>query len=132
LTQLRDKFRNEKKAKKKRMLQNLDRVHEVSIEDIKVDEDEELQDEWFDESNNSKTPERFSSPSPLHPPNDGFAIAAPGSRINDAREEGIRLDNKYKQLMIEKIQLEKKFLIEKSQLEKIKLELEIQKLRKEI
>lgn len=130
MTQLKDKFRNEKKAKKKRLLQNPGRTRELNIEDIKVDEDEELQDEWFDERNNSKTPERFSSPSPLNPVNDGFPTPKYGT--SDAREEGIRLDNKYKQLMIEKIQLEKKFLIEKSQLEKIKLELEIQKLRKEI
>jgi hypothetical protein len=131
-TQLRDKYKNEKKLKKNQLLENGIETNPFSVKfmDIKVDENEEFQDVLIDESDYTQTPDRVESPEPeQEPPSKRLRISSIQDEINESRAEGLRLDNKYKQLMIEKIQLEKKFLMEKSLLEKIKLELEIQKLR---
>jgi hypothetical protein len=79
----------------------------------------------IDESDNTQTPDRVES-SEQEPPRKKLRISRIQSELDESKAEGLRLDNKYKQLMIEKIQLEKKFLIERNQLEKSKLELKME------
>lgn len=135
------KYKNEKKFAKQRTSTNFNEnqnndgpdqlrgQESVNSQWIKIDESEDFQDSMFDENVPSKRP---ASQSPLSFSYNNTTIQNDIDGLNELKAEGIKLDNEYKQLLIEKIQLEKKVLFQKSQLEKVKLELEIKKLKMEL
>lgn len=135
------KYKNEKKFAKQRTTTNknenqnteesiqLRGQESVNSQWIKIDESEDFQDSMFDENVPLKRP---ASQSPLSFSFNRTKIQNDTEGLNELKEEGLKLDNEYKQLLIEKIQLEKKVLFQKSQLEKVKLELEIKKLKMEL
>ena len=132
------KYKNEKKFAKQRssmnksVNQNTDEPiqskdqESVNSQWIKIDD---VQDSMFDENVPAKRP---ASQSPVSSSFNRIKSYNDNEGLYELKEEGLKLDNEYKQLLIEKLQLEKKVLFQKSQLEKVKLELEIKKLKMEL
>ena len=134
---LQHKYKNEKKFAKQRTstIENTDEQIQLAEQEransqwIKIDTSEDFQDNMFDENLPLK---RSASQSPLSFPFNRPRIQNGNEGLKELKEEGLKLDIEYKKLLIEKIQLEKKVLFQKSQLEKVKLELEIKKLKIEL
>jgi hypothetical protein len=95
-------------------------MYELNIEDIKVEENEDFQDELYDESYNQEIP----------PPPTNMNYQPNPSKLDRLKQEIME-----KHLMIEQIRVEKEKIQmekEKIQLEKEKLQLDKERLRMEI